>query len=85
MRPFNLKRCDNTLGRGLKRRDARLPHQRHIAALKATSKRIGKVIGKRNQTIAGAHNPQLRQRRRHMRRCNQSRHARAGPYSPGLF
>ena len=51
----------------------------------AASKRFSKVIRKDHQAIAGAHNPQLRQRRRHMRGCNQSRLARASPCSPGLF
>ena len=72
MRPFNLKRCDNTLGRGLKRRDARLPHQRHIAALKAARKCIGKVIRKGHQAVTGTYDTQQRQRRRNMRRANSS-------------
>lgn len=85
VRPLNLKRSIRTLGRGGKRRNRRLPHHSHVAAIKAARKRISKVIGKRNQEIAGMYNPQQRQRRRHMRGRNQSRPTRTSPYSPDLF
>lgn len=85
MRPLSIKRSIKALGRSRKHCSRRLPNQHNIAAIKATSKRIGKVIGKRNQAVTGAHNPQQRQRRRHMRGRNKTRLTRAGPYSPGLF
>ncbi len=85
MRSLGIKRCIKTLGRSGKRLGARIPHQHNIAAIKAARKRIGKVIGKRNQTIAGTYNPQLRQRRRHMRGRNKTHPTRADPCSPGLF
>ena len=85
MRSLGIKRSIKALGRGSKRRNRRLSHHSHVAGIKATCKRIGKVIGKRNQAIAGTHNPQQRQRRRHMRGRNKTRLTRAGPYSPGLF
>lgn len=85
VRTLSVKRAGKATGRGGKRIGGRRAHQRDIAAIKAVRKRIGKVIGKRNQEIAGTYNPQLRQRRRHMRGRNKSRPSRAGPYSPGLF
>ena len=85
MRPLGIKRSIKALGRSGKRLGGRRAHQRDTATIKAARKRIGKVIGKRNQTIAGTYNPQQRQRRRHMRGRNQSRPTRAGPQSPGLF
>ena len=85
VRPLDIKRSIKALGRSSKRRSRGLPHHSHVAALKAARKRIGKVIGKRNQAIAGTYNPQQRQRRRHMRRCSKTRLTRAGPCSPGLF
>lgn len=85
MRPLGIKRSIKVLGRGGKRLDGRRTHQRDIAAIKAVHKRIGKVIGKRNQAVTGTYNPQQRQSRRHMRGRNQSRLTRAGPYSPGIF
>ena len=51
----------------------------------AVRKRIGKVIRKGHQAVTGTHNPQLRQRCRHMRGRKQPRLTRAGPQSPGLF
>lgn len=85
VRTLSVKRAGKATGRRSKRLDRRLPHHHNIAAVKSARKRIGKVIGKRNQTIAGTYNPQQRQRRRHMRGRNQSHPTRAGPQSPGLF
>ena len=85
MRLLSIKRSIKVLGRGDKRLGARIPHQHNIAAIKAVRKRTGKVIGKRNQAVTGTHNPQLRQRCRHMRGRKQPRLTRAGPQSPGLF
>ena len=85
VRTFDIKRSIKALGRGSKRRNRRLPHQHHIATIKAERKRIGKVVRKSNQAITGPHNPQQRQRRRHMRASNKTRLTRAGPCSPGLF
>ena len=58
MRPAIIKRSIKVLGRGSKRRSRRLPHQRNIAAIKAASKRIGKVVRKGHQAITRPHNPQ---------------------------
>lgn len=85
MRPAIIKRSIKALGRGGKRRSRRLPHQRNIAAIKTAGKRIGKVVRKGHQAIAGPHDPQHRQRRRHMRGRNKTRLTRTSPYSPGLF
>ena len=85
MRTVSIKRNIKALGRGSKRRSRRLPHQRNIAAIKAAGKRIGKVIRKGHQAITGLHNPQHRQRRRHMRGRNKTRLTRTSPCSPGLF
>ena len=85
MRPLGIKRSIKVLGRGDKRCNRRLTHHSHVAGIKAARKRIGKVIGKRNQAVTRTHDPQLRQRRRHMRGRNKTRPTRAGPQSPGLF
>ena len=85
VRPLGIKRSIKALGRSSKRRNRRLAHHSHVAGIKAVRKRIGKVIGKRNQAVTGAHNPQLRQRCWHMRGREQPRFTRAGPQSPGLF
>ena len=85
MRPASIKRSIKALRRGSKRRNRRLPHEHNVAGIKAARKRIGKVIRKGHQAIAGLHNPQHRQRRRHMRGRNKTRLTRAGPCSPGLF
>ena len=85
MRPASIKRSIKALGRGGKRRNRRLPHEHNAAGIKAARKRICKVIGKHDQAIAGTHNPQQRQRRRHVRGRNKTRLTRAGPCSPGLF
>lgn len=85
MRPASIKRSIKALRRGGKRRNRRLPHEHNVAGIKAARKRIGKVIRKGHQAIAGLHNPQHRQRRRHMRGRNKTRLTRAGPCSPGLF
>ena len=85
MRPFGIKRSIKALGCGSKRIGGRRTHQHDIAAIKAVRKRIGKVIGKRDQAVTGTHNTQLRQSRRHMRGRDKTRLTRAGPYSPGLF
>ena len=66
MRPLGIKRSIKALGRSSKRLGGRRAHQHDIAALKAASKRFGKVVRKSHQAIAGAHNPQKRKRRRHM-------------------
>ena len=85
VRTLDIKRSIKALGRSGKRLGGRRAHQRDIATIKAVRKRIGKVIGKRNQTIAGTYNPQQRQRRRHMQGRNKTRLTRASPCSPGLF
>ena len=85
VRPLDIKRSIKALGRASKRRSHGLPHQRKIAAIKAAGKRIGKVIRKGHQAIAGLQNPQHRQRRRHMRGRNKTRLTRTSPCSPGLF
>lgn len=85
VRPLGIKRSIKALGRSSKRRNRRLAHHSHVAGIKAVRKRIGKVIGKGNQPVAGACDPQLGQRRRHMRGRDQSRLARSGPCSPSLF
>ena len=85
VRPLGIKRSMKTLGRGSKRIGRRRAHEHNVAAIKAVRKSIGKVVRKGNQTIAGTHNPLLRQHRRHMRGSNQSRPTRAGPCSPSLF
>ena len=85
IRPLGIKRSIKVLGRGGKRLDGRRTHQRDIAAIKAARKRIGKVVRKGHQVIAGVHNPQLRQRCWHMRGREQPCFTRAGPQSPGLF
>lgn len=85
VRPLSIKRGIKALGRGNKYLGARIPHQHNIAAIKATSKRIGKVVRKSHQAVTGTHNTQQRQRRRHVRGLNKTRITRASPYSPGLF
>ena len=85
VRPLGIKRSIKALGRGGKRCNRGLTHHNHVAGIKAARKRIGKVIGKRNQAVTGAHNPQQRQRRRHMQGRNKTRLTRAGPQSPGLL
>ena len=85
VRTLGIKRSIKTLGRGGKRRNRRRVHEHNVATIKAVRKRISKVIGKRNQTIAGTYNPQQRQRRRHMQGRNKTRLTRASPCSPGLF
>ena len=85
MRPLGIKRSIKFLGSGGKRLDGRRTHQRDIAAIKAVRKRIGKVVRKGQQAVAGVHNPQLRQRCWHMRGREQPRLTRAGPQSPSLF
>ena len=79
VRTLGIKRSIKALGRGGKRRNRRRVHEHNVAGIKAARKRIGKVIGKRNQAVTGAHNPQQRQRRRHMRGRNKTRLTRAGP------
>lgn len=81
VRPLDIKRSIKALGRSSKRCNRRLAHHSHVAGIKAARKRIGK----RNQAVTGAHNPQLRQRCWHMRGREQPRFTRAGPQSPGLF
>ena len=85
VRPLGIKRSIKAIGRSSKRRNRRLPHHSHVAAIKAARKRIGKVVRKGHQAVAGTYNPQQRQRRRHMRGRNKTRLTRAGPQSPGLF
>ena len=85
VRTLGIRRSIKTLGRGGKRLGARIPHQHNIAAIKAARKRIGKVVRKGHQAVTGAHNPQLRQRRWHMRGHEQPYLTRASPCSPGLF
>ena len=85
VRHLDIKRSIKVLGRGGKRLDRRRAHQRDIAAIKAARKRIGKVVRKGHQAVTGMHNPQQRQRRRHMQGRNKTRLTRAGPCSPGLF
>ena len=85
MRRASIKRCIKALGRRSKRRSRGLPHHRNIAAIKATGKRIGKVVRKGHQAIAGPHDPQQRQCRRHMRGRNKTRLTRTSPCSPVLF
>ena len=85
VRPLGIKRSIKAFGRSSKRRSRGLPHQRNIAAIKAARKRIGKVVRKGHQAVTGTHNPQLRQRCRHMRGRKQPRLTRTGPQSPGLF
>ena len=85
VRTPGIKRCIKALGRGGKHLGGRRAHQHNIAALKTASKRIGKVIGKRDQAVTGTHNPQLRQRCRHMRGRKQPHLTRAGSQSPSLF
>ena len=85
MRPLGIKRSIKAFGRSSKRRSRRLPHERNIAAIKAAGKCIGKVVRKGHQAIAGLHNPQHRQRRRHMRGRNKTRLTRTSPDSPVLF
>lgn len=85
VRPLGIKRSIKALGRSGKRLGGRRAHQRDIAAIKTARKRIGKVVRKGNQAIAGTHNPQLRQCRRHMQGRNKTRLTRASPCSPGLF
>ena len=85
VRTLSVKRAGKATGRRSKRLDRRLPHHHNIAAVKSARKRIGKVIRKGHQAIAGPYNPQQRQRCRHMRRRKQPRLTRAGPKSPGLF
>ena len=85
VRPLGIKRSIKAIGRSSKRRNRWLPHHSHVAAIKAARKRIGKVVRKGNQTIAGTHNPQLRQRCWHMRGRKQPRLTRAGSQSPSLF
>ena len=85
VRPLGIKRSIKALGRSSKRRSRGLPHQRNIAAIKAAGKHIGKVVRKGHQAIAGLHNPQHRQRRRHMRGRNKTRLTRTSPDSPVLF
>jgi len=85
VRALNVKRTGKALGRGSKHLGARISHEHNVAAIKAARKRIGKVICKGHQAVTGTHNPQLRQRCRHMRGRKQPRLTRAGPQSPGLF
>ena len=85
MRPASIKRSIKALGCSSKRRNRRLPHEHNVAGIKAASKRIGKVVRKGHQAIAGPHDPQQRQCRRHMRGRNKTRLTRTSPYSPGLF
>lgn len=85
VRTLGIKRSIKALGCGGKRLGGRRAHEHNIAVIKAARKRIGKVIRKGHQTIAGPYNPQQRQRCRHMRRRKQPRLTRAGPQSPGLF
>ena len=85
MRPLGIKRSIKDLGRGGKRIGGRRARQRNIAAIKAVRKCFGKVIRKGHQAVTGTHNPQLRQRCRHMRGRNKTRLTRVGPQSPGLF
>ena len=85
VRTLGIKLSIKALGRGGKRLGGRRAHQRDIAAIKAARKRIGKVVRKDNQTIAGTHIPQQRQRCWHMRGRKQPRLTRAGSQSPSLF
>ena len=85
VRPLGIKRSIKAFGRSSKRRSRGLPHQRNIAAIKAAGECIGKVVRKGHQAIAGLHNPQHRQRRRHMRGRNKTHLTRAGPCSPDFF
>ena len=85
VRTLGIKQSIKALGRSGKRLGGRRAHQRDVAAIKAARKRIGKVVRKGNQTIAGTHNPQLRQRCWHMRGRKQPRLTRAGSQSPSLF
>ena len=85
VRPLDLKRNIKALGCNSKRRNRRLPHEHNVAGIKAARKRIGKVVRKGHQAIAGLHNTQQRQSRRHMRGRNKARFTCAGPYGPGLF
>ena len=52
VRPLSIKRSIKALGRSSERCSRRLPHEYNVAAIKAVRKRIGKIIGKRNQAIA---------------------------------
>ena len=85
VRTLSVKRAGKATGRRSKRLDRRLPHHHNIAAVKSARKRIGKIVRKGHQAVTGTHNPQQRQRRRHMQGRNKTRLTRAGPYSPGLF
>ena len=85
VRPLGIKRSIIALGSSSKRRNRRRVHENNIAAIKAALKRIGKVIGKRDQAVTGTHNPQLRQRCWHMRGRKQPHLTRAGSQSPSLF
>ena len=46
VRPLGIKRSIKAIGRSSKRRNRRLLHHSHVAAIKAARKRIGKVIRK---------------------------------------
>ena len=85
VRHLGIKRSIKALGRSCKRLGGRRSHQRDIAAIKAARKRIGKVVRKGHQAVTRTHNPQLRQRCRHMRGRKQPRLTRIGPQSPSLF
>lgn len=85
VRSLDLKRSIKALGRRSKRRNRRFPHEHNVEGIKAASKRIGKIVCKGYQAIPRLHNPQLRQRCRHMRGRNKTHLTRAGPCSPDFF
>ena len=85
VRTLGIKQSIKALRRSGKRCNRGLPHHNHVAGIKAARKRFGKVVRKGHQAIAGLHNPQQRQRRRHMRGSNKTRLTRTSPCGPGLF